>query len=374
MRYLLFCAILAALLLQPPAARAQSAPGPALLDAVERTGALTTYRASLRVTASGVAADPRATPPPSGETVLTDFNAVYSGADVGLTYRASDAAARGYDPALGLQLIVARGVSYAPGPLPVSGATETRWYNLGRRASAAVQPPLDPPAVLRELTEPVDTAKLARVRSEQLDSRSCVVYRGSQQDAVGVMVGQGRAISAEPGRSLQEQFARARIERGEYLVWLCNDGYIRQVRASLAGSAEGKRTLPFRLDVQLRLTEIGNRALRVPVPRDALVLRPVPVISFAVSAESPVRSGPAADAPEVGKVFARESVQLLDRSADGRWYRVHGTTATGWLPSNVLPPAAVRSRVPVVGQGVAATPTATTVATPTATTVATPAP
>jgi hypothetical protein len=317
----------------------------------------------LRVTASGVAANPLATPPPGGETVLTDFNAVFNGADVGLTYRASDAAARGFDPTLGLQMIIARGVTYAPGPLPVSGATETRWYNLGRRATAGVQPPVDVITVLRALTEPVDATKLTRVRSEQFDGRSCAVYRGSQADVVAVMARQSRAISADPGVSIQDQFAQARIDRAEYLLWLCNDGYIRQIRANVAGSAEGKRTLPFRLDVQLRLTEIGNRALRVPVPRDTLVLRPIPVVALATSAASPVRSSPAADAAEVGRVRARESVQLLDRSADARWYRVLTATAAGWLPATALPPAAARSRVPVVGQG-AATPAATTATPP----------
>jgi hypothetical protein len=325
MRNGLLCLLLAALLSPVGAAHAQSAPpAGSFQQAVERTTALRSFRVALQVRARGTAADPLVSPPPADERVLTDFNAVYSNGDVGLTYRAADAGARGYDPQLGLQLIVARGVTYAAGPIAVSGATEARWYNFGRRPPAAVLPPVDPAVQLTALTAPVDPAALSRTRVEQLDGRSCVVYRGGRAEVVAALARFGRPIASDPGVPLQQQLDAARLERSEYLAWVCNDGYIRQVRVSAAGTVEGRRQQPFALDVQLRFSEVGSRLLRVPVPRDAVALRPFPVITHAAVADSPLRVSPSADAPEVGRVLAREVVQLLDRASDGRWYRVRG--------------------------------------------------
>lgn len=361
MRTIALLIVVGALLGAPGVALGQVArPGP-FQQAVARTAALTIYRATYVVRARGTAADPRAATPPAGEVVLTDFSGAYRAGDSALTYRAADARARGYDEQQGLQLIVSRGVTYAVGPLPVSGALEARWYSFGRQPPAALQPPQRPMDRLADLTEAVDPSRLTRTRFEQLDGRSCAVYRGRPADALATLAALGRPIVDDPGTSVARQLGDAKIERSEYLAWLCNDGYIRQVRVSAAGTAAARGAPPFALDAQLRISEIGSGTLRIPAPRDALALRQYPEAFLGATAATVVRRAPAADAPELGPVAAREAVQLLDRSADGRWYRVRAAAATGWLPATALPATAARARLPVAGQGAppAATPSPT---------------
>jgi len=66
---------------------------------------------------------------------------------------------------------------------------------------------------------------------------------------------------------------------------------------------------------------------------------PVAVASGAETVLSPiglnVRSGPSKKAAVIGSAIQGTVFQLLDRtSRDGGWYKVRGTTVTGWISSN----------------------------------------
>ncbi|HWQ15056.1 MAG TPA: hypothetical protein VNL77_19825, partial [Roseiflexaceae bacterium] len=312
--------LLCALLLPSVPAAAQSA-GQAganpFAAARERTAGLTIYRLTFTVRARGTMADPQTRTPPADLVTLEEFAGVFVGQDVGLNYRTVDAIPLGLDRQRGLELLVVRGVTYALGPLPVSGATETRWYNLGKRPPP-IQPPLQIRPALDRLAGQVDPARLRRLRFEQLDSKRCAVYRGGAPAVSAALIGVGRSITGERDRSVEQQLRALRLERAEYLAWVCDDGYIRQIQVTASGFQPSRPARRFGVEIQLRIQDIGSRTLRIGAPGDALVLPPTPTLNGIVAASGDIRQAPADDAPALAQVRAREMVQLLDRTEDSR--------------------------------------------------------
>ncbi|MEN9935903.1 MAG: hypothetical protein RLZZ387_2482 [Chloroflexota bacterium] len=376
MRYLVLATLLFALLAPRSAALAQPAqPAQVFAAALEKTAALQTYRLRFTARATGTMAAPLAETPALGEVVLADFSGLFARGDVGLTYRATDAGVLGFDPQRMIEMLVVRGTTYAVGPLPLGGAAEQRWYNLGGQSPPVLRPPMDASTALNILAGGIDPEQLTRLRFEQLDGKRCSVLRGSAESVTAALVRFGRPVTREVTAGVAQQLRDARLERAEYLAWLCDDGYVRQIRVTVSGYQPPRRADRFSADLLLRVSDIGSRSLRVLAPRDALRLRPAPVVSAAVVADTTLLSAPSPDAPPAAKLLRRESVQLLDRSGDGRWYRVRAPAAVGWLPATALPPATAQRRLPVAGQaappaiGPAATPGPTS-ATPTTATPA----
>jgi hypothetical protein len=371
-RHLALCLLCALLPSAPAAAQgASQASATPFAAASERTAAAPIYRLAFSVRARGVMADPLARTPPLGEVALEDFAGVFVGEDVGLTYRTADAAALGLDRQRGLELLLVKGVTYAIGPLPVTGATEARWYDLGKQPPSPIQPPLHARSALGRLTGGVDPAGLRRVRFEQLDGKRCALYRGGIPAVTAALIGVDRPVTGETNRSVEQQLSGVKLTRADYLAWVCDDGYIRQIHMSASGYQVRRPAQRFSADVRLRIQDIGSRTLKIVAPGDAITLPPVPVLNAIVAVAGEIRQAPADDAPALGQVRVREAVQLLDRTEDARWYRVRAPAATGWVSVSLLRASVVLRRVPVPGAQPPAAPLAqtpgVTVGTPTTT-------
>lgn len=357
--------LLLALLVTPSIGTAQTSD--VFRAAAERTAGIDTYEVQFSVRARGTMAAPRARTPPAGEVLLSDLEGIFAAGDTFLLYRSPDVAALGYDPQRGIEMVMARGNAYAVGPLPLSGAHESRWYNLGPRASAQVRLPLEVAAVLDDLTGGVTPTQLTRARFEQLDGKRCTVYRGGREAVVAALVGLGRAVTNETDKSVAQQLAGVRMDKAEYLAWVCDDGYIRQVRVTATGYQQQRPSLRFGADIVLRLSAIGSRTLAVTPPIDAVKLRAVASATASVIGAGEIRQNPSDAGLVFGQLQDRERVTVLDRTADSRWYRVRAGGATGWVPASLLRIPPGQRRVPVVGEAPVTLPGATAIQEPQAT-------
>jgi hypothetical protein len=347
-------ALLLAALLVPTGALAQ--PADVVGSAAERTLGIDTYRLQFSLRARGTMADPLARTPPAGEVVLADFTGVFARDDSVLLYRSPDVAALGYDPERGIEMTIVRKTAYAVGPLPVGGAYEARWYNLGPSAAAPIRPPVQLGGVLEDLTGELSPSQLTRVRFEQLDRKRCTMYRGGADAVTAALVGLGRAVTNETGKSVAQQLAGVRMDKAEYLAWACDDGYLRQVRVTASGYQTQRPSLRFGVDILLRVTEIGSRTLTVKPPIDAVRLRASPAGRATALSAGDMRRTPSDEGLVLGQLQARERVELLDRTADSSWYRVRAAVGTGWVPASLLRVPAGQRQVAAIGESPAAAP------------------
>jgi hypothetical protein len=362
--HLILALLVLTLLAAPAPVPAAQTSDHAVAEAVSRTRSLTTYRLSLTATARGTMVDPAARTVINRATTLFDFRGSFRAEDAAFTYRTPDSATRGYDPQRGLEAVVVAGVTYAAGPLPVSGAAAPRWYDLGGEPPAAAQPPQRVSTALNLMTSGVNLASLTRLRFEPLDGRRCAVYRGDAAAVSTVLLNLEQPLIS-PDLPLAEQLAAVTLDRTAYMLWACDDGFVHRIDVAATGFAKTTPARRFGTEILLRLSDINSRALAVAPPPDALPLAPSPPFVARIAAPADVRLAPDMQGRVLGRALAREEVLLLDRTADGRWYRVISNAATGWLGSAaIIPPRRSLATLPVFEQGPAPTAATSTATTP----------
>ena len=108
-------------------------------DALARTRELSTYRLELREITHDGTAEGAAGAEGHG-TLNVEYTAAFDAADAMFSLRGLSAILFGFTPAHGPEAITVDGRAYARGPLPLPGATEEVWYDVG----ADPKPPLRP--------------------------------------------------------------------------------------------------------------------------------------------------------------------------------------------------------------------------------------
>lgn len=335
----------------PPVQLAQPSPTPQsalareterlLLESFNRTQAVSIYQMTVVIRAAGKVAGANS----AREELLVNYEGEYNGADSAYIWRTPDIARLGGDPAEGIAAAMVDGATYARGPLPIHGATEPIWYNLGGEPVSFLQPRYQMPDLVRRLSEGLPLSTFTRGRTETIDGRRCTAFQ-SNKDLAPVALGLlGRPLLPPQGTTPGTQFD-LRITRGAVIVWHCSDGLLRRIQIVAAGNVQQQPSMVFASNITIELRNLNGK-LTIAAPVDAQMLKRMPepnVVS--------VRAGPIRSLRGVGTVLGQlnpqESVILIERSLDRRWYRVRASGATGWVSATLLavPPAVVR-QVPV---------------------------
>ncbi len=197
-------------------------------------------------------------------TELLDLDAEFAGADVSFTLRGFLAAFLGADVTRGLQAITVGGVSYARGPLTFLGAPDDVWYRLSPDQSLIATPPAQVDTTLNAVNSAgADFSRFAVGSTAELDGVRCQEYLGDREATTALFASLGAV-------GLPTQLPESTVTDAAAQVWVCADGYLRQLSISFSGTATDVQgqAQPFSFTLDVQLSQI-NGDIRITPPPDA---------------------------------------------------------------------------------------------------------
>jgi hypothetical protein len=123
------------------------------------------------------------------------------------------------------------------------------------------------------------------------------------------------------------------------IAWavICPDGYLYRLGATLAGAPRETPKQRFATSMQLDILE-PNASITITPPENPVVLNQASAeLSATVFNGGNVREQPSTTGRVLDQINARERVALLEKSADGRWYRISNPRGvSGWVSVTLL--------------------------------------
>jgi tetratricopeptide (TPR) repeat protein len=315
-------------------------------DALTKTRALKTYRVEFSLSDFDVPTDET----PLQELRHANFNAAFDGSDVQYTFRGPLLMPIGLDRYDELEIIAIGDDTFAHGPLSLIGATEKEWYELGTQPPAALRPPLDAGTILDALVSLVDLSAFAGAGQEAIDGQNCATYRADQVAALLALNGFGVRIS-DPVKSAAQRSEEIDFQQVEFTLWICDDGYLHQLKIDLAGAPKAEPAHGFMSGAEVRFFDL-NGPITITAPADARPLAAAPSLTATVYNGGNLREQPELTGRVLDQINAGETVQLLAKTSEGAWYQITNVRAiTGWVSQTLLTiDPAVASQVPDVSQ------------------------
>lgn len=253
----------------PPAATATLvlAPDPILtiiLSALERTDAASSYRLQMDSTASGALASGTS----SQNVVLLNMAGEAVGADSHYVLKGLALTKLTSDPSKTLETANVAGKSYVKGPLPILGAKESKWYVLPPNQTPFRESPSGLYSLFNARSGPSGFSKAA---SEKFDGRPCDVYAADKTASVAAFTNLGGAsqLSASESDRLQSSIASA-----EFKIWVCDDGYVHQIRIGFDGADQSKPSQRFNFKLLVHIYDFGSK-ISLVAPANAVAATPL---------------------------------------------------------------------------------------------------
>lgn len=234
--------------------------GSAIPAAIRQTANIDTYRMQLVLRGSGLVGGFNLG---NATTELLGLDAQFAGADVSFTLRGFLAAFLGADVTRGLQAMTVGGVSYARGPLTFLGAPDDVWYRLAPEQSVIATPPAQVDTTLSAVgSAGADFSRFTAGATAERDGVRCQEYRGDR-DATTALFASLSAVG------LPTQLPESAITDAAAQVWVCEDGYLRQLTITFTGTATDPQgqAQPFSFALDVQLSDI-NGSIRLTPPAD----------------------------------------------------------------------------------------------------------
>ncbi len=171
------------------------------------------------------------------------------------------------DPAKGIEMISIGNKSYVRGPVPLLGAKDNRWYVLAAAQAASTKSKLGSADIYGNfLGKEQDFTTLTAVGSESLDGLKCNVFSASKEDAINVFLGLGATpdISRDDWSQIENN-----IKTSEYKVWVCDDGYLHQVRINIEAQDNSQSSQAFGMKLSVHAYDFGKE-LKISAPAGAV--------------------------------------------------------------------------------------------------------
>jgi uncharacterized protein YgiM (DUF1202 family) len=366
-----FIALTVALILfslgQPGASLAAPAgdDGDALKNALVKTAPVAVYRMDMDMSAKGALASGLGGPAGAQQvmSVLT-LAAEVNGKDAHFTMKGLFSSFMGADPNIGVEFITAGGKSYVKGPLPMIGANENKWYVT------------TDPQTLGSMAQSHDIGALAQadmsafklIGGEALDGRGCEIYGSNDKQAIA------QAFQSFDAGTLPGSGDMDGMDSAELKFWVCDDGYFHKLHMSFEGADKANPANKGGIAMSFHIYDF-NGAIKIVAPANAAplaqpdlggtVFQTIPSSGTATAGMPTatvfnggnIRQAPNPKGQVLGQLHAHQTVTLLAKTLDGRWYQVSAPEATGWVHVSLLRvPADVANRIFVNGEASVAAP------------------
>lgn len=198
----------------------------------------------------------------STNTELLALDARFAGADVSFTLRGFLAAFLGADVTRGLQAITVRGVSYVRGPLTFLGAPDDVWYRLTAEQSVIATPPVQVDTTLSAVGNAgADFSRFTIGEVAERDGVPCQAYLGNRDATTALFASLGAV-------GLQTQLPEGTVTDAATTIWVCEDGYLRQLSITFRGTTTDPQgqAQPFSFTLDVQLSEINGNITITPPP------------------------------------------------------------------------------------------------------------
>lgn len=246
-----------------------SAAGNAFGSAVEKAKSATSYRLEMEISGKGdlgltgsetPSSDATPSASPNQDITLMSMKGEVNGQSAHFVLKGLFAAFLGVDPAKSLELISVGDKSYVHGPVPLIGATEDKWYVVPANQASVAKPPLTPDTFLSSFTTSgLNPNDFQKTGTESLDNLSCDVYSGD------------RAAIDKAFKSLGQSTGGAdlsSIDTAEFKFWICDDGFLHQIRMNVAGHSPDKPDQKGSFLLLMHVSDIGSN-IDITAPQNA---------------------------------------------------------------------------------------------------------
>jgi hypothetical protein len=253
----------------PPTPPPASSAGGTLQDALSKVKSATAYRVDLTISGKGnfaTAGGPTPVPGAEDEPItLVVMKGEVNGTDTHFTLQGILTAFLGIDPAKTFEVISVDGKAYLKGPVPLLGATEEKWYEAPAQAASVAQPPLTPGTFLESFGESgINPADFKQAGTESLDGKSCQVFSGDKAAVVNAFSKLGGATGAT-----QEDLDS--IDNAEFKFWVCDDGYLHQVKMLIEGHEKDKPDEKGTFEILMKISDFDAN-IQIAPPAEATPL------------------------------------------------------------------------------------------------------
>ncbi len=241
-----------------------------LLSGVQAASTARRYRVEVSMSGNGTMGAVNLGNPQTPAEVMV-LKGAFADADYTFTLTGFVTALYGSNSAKGIQVVHVAGQDYIHGPLAVIGAIKDAWYRLPAAHSQMAIPPLYPAGLLALVAQSgVNPAGFSVIGHEQIDRLDCRRFSGDRAVSLAIIKSLGDS-------GLPIDTIPAHIERASSELWVCADGYLHQVRLTVAGSTPAAKPLPFDFVIGLHMydfdTDVG---IAVPDPALDILLSPSP--------------------------------------------------------------------------------------------------
>jgi hypothetical protein len=240
--------------------------------ALEKAKGASVYRVDMQVTGKGnfglggpATPEPNATPPTptDQEVTLVSMQGEVNGKDSHLTLQGLFAAFLGIDPTKSLEVISTGDKYYIHGPVALLGANEDKWYELPAGESSVATPPLTPNSFLDSFTSTgLDPKDFQKTSTESFDNRQCDVYSGDKVVIDKIFKSVGQAAGAGNWST---------IDSAEFKFWICDDGFLHQLRLAAAGHSQEQPDQKGSFLMQMHVYDFGTN-IKIEAPANAELL------------------------------------------------------------------------------------------------------
>lgn len=254
----------------PTAISAPSGTGGTLQDALNQVKAATAYRVDLSISGQGnFAGGGGPTPAPDAvdkPITLVVMQGEVNGKDAHFTLQGELTSFLGIDPSKTFEVISSDGKAYLKGPVPLLGATEEKWYLAPAQAASVAQPPLTPGSFLESFGESgINPADFKETGSESLNGKTCKIFSGDKSAVINAFSKLGGATGAT-----QEDLDS--IDNAEFMFWVCDDGYLHQIKMLIQGHEKDKPDQKGSFEILMKISDF-NGAITITPPADVIPLQ-----------------------------------------------------------------------------------------------------
>ncbi|MBX0326301.1 hypothetical protein K2Z83_01155 [Oscillochloris sp. ZM17-4] len=202
---------------------------------------------------------------PQAPAEIMGMKGAFSDADYRFALTGFVTALYGSSSPRGIQVVHVAGQDYIHGPITVIGATQDAWYRLPKARAVMATPPLYPAGLLALVSQSgVDPAGFAPAGQEQLDSQACQRFSGDRSVSLAVL----KSLSDS---GLPVDTSAEHVDSVAADLWVCDDGYLHQVRLAFAGTTPGETPLPFDFTMTMHMYDF-DADVGVVAPETALDL------------------------------------------------------------------------------------------------------
>ncbi len=249
---------------------AASGEGGTLLDALSKVKAATAYRVDLSINGKGNFAGAGGPTPEAGAEdkliTLIVMKGEVNGKDAHFTLQGILTSFLGIEPDKTFEVISSDGEAYLKGPVPLLGANEEKWYKAPANAASVAQPPLTPGSFLESFGETgINPNDFKLSGTEALDGKNCQVFAGDKSAVINAFNKLGGATGAT-----QEDLDS--IDNAEFKFWVCDDGYLHQVKMLIEGHEKDKPDQKGSFEILMKIMDF-DADIKITPPVDAIPLQ-----------------------------------------------------------------------------------------------------